>query len=149
MDEFFNLFDLDSLKDSIKITQENMVSVPKELKSNSYLVLRELFFSDSYDIGTEEAYNEMDDIKDYYEEIILPAISDIIFEDHYEESILNKKMVSILLEPDFASDLFALVKIDGEYKIYDKQTYVTKAIKNLLSEDLDFYKLIINNEKSK
>ncbi|QQM14794.1 hypothetical protein CPT_MarsHill_260 [Staphylococcus phage MarsHill] len=133
MDDFFDYFNNDDLRDSINITQKDIMDYTT-FKPNSYLVLRELFFSKIDYIGIEEAYGEIDGIEDYYEEVIKPTISDIIFEDYDEESILSKKMISILLDENFATDLCALVKNGNDYKVYKKQEYVSKAIEDITNE---------------
>ncbi|QPI16988.1 hypothetical protein [Staphylococcus phage vB_StaM_SA1] len=141
MSDLFDRFERYLLNDAIDMTNSFKGS------HNGYLVLREIFFSNKPDVNFEQAYCEIIEVNDYYEEVIKPSISDIVFYEEDGKRYIKKQMVLNLSNKESAKNICALIKESGEYKVYDKHTYVIKAIKDLIPDKI--YKSIMISEAFK
>ncbi|QQO92915.1 hypothetical protein CPT_Madawaska_269 [Staphylococcus phage Madawaska] len=127
------------------ILQSNISEARKRVKNNlevnDYMVIRQIFFSHLDFKDHYNMYHKVNNVEDYYNDIILESIKDIIFD---EKGRINEKVVFNLIKSS-NSHICALIKDNKDnYKIYKKDKYVIKAIEDLLSEK-DYKRILVKN----
>ncbi|BDE75751.1 hypothetical protein [Staphylococcus phage S6] len=127
------------------ILQSSISEARKRIKNNldvnGYMVIRQIFFSHLDYKDYYNMYHKVNNVEDYYNDIILESIKDIIFD---EEGKLNEEVAFSLIRGS-NSNICALIKDNkGNYKIYKKDKYVIKAIEDLLSEK-DYKRILVKN----
>ena len=127
-----NKFDYDEL--SSQIIKYNV------LRSYTYPVIRQIFFSHIDDKDDVESYTKS--FSNFYEVIIKPALSSIIFENNkIDYNTINK----ILKKYNNSSDnLCALIKENDKYIVYDFKETIHRYLKDILTEK-QFNNLIVTN----